>query len=310
MAKRITSTSKQDGTIKDYTPQSREAIGQTWRGKTVGKCHQAVARERAAEVENIDLLFPKPTNMSLKAVRIREISRSMAWKVISRYEWLGTLPPCRYYFGAMFDGLYCGGVACVQAHTGAGPYVHKWMSVPLGKVAYLVRGACVHWAPTGTAPKLINRTAKEMGRLGFHSMLAYADTDAGEIGTVYQAAGWHCLGYGSSIIEYVSPKGRVYNGILANELRKKYGRGRWKDWDMYLVDNGWRKQKSNPKLRYAKVLEAGRNNVGLRRMIEVESIPYPKRDEPGDAVVLREQPGVQSGEGSSTLTLPLHRDPK
>ena len=250
----------------------------TFREKVVGTCHQKLVRDRAADDPAVAALFPAPPNGArLKSVRVRQTSRHVAWKIISRFEWLGTLPPCSMYFGAFFDSMYCGGIACIQTTTGAGPQVSRWLGVPKGSVGYLVRGACVHWAPTGTAPKLINYTGKLLADRGFQVMLAYSDTEAGEIGTVYQAAGWHCLGYGSWVYEYVSPQGRVLNCMVENQIRKKHGCTR-KEAEQALLRAGWRKQRSNPKLRYIKVLEPGRNNLALRRRIEVDSVPYPKRD--------------------------------
>lgn len=258
----------------------------------MAQCHQYDVRQRAASRPDADVLFPSPAAPALASVDVRPVSKRIASKVILTYEWLGTLPPCTFYFGAMFDGVYCGGVACVQTTTGAGPFVARNIGVPTGKLAYLVRGACVHWAPKGTAPKLINQVAKAMGREGFHAIIAYSDTDAGEIGTVYQAAGWDCLGYGVPHDEYVSPQGRVVNCRQVHHIREQ------------LVREGWRRQSSNPKLRYIKVLAPGRDNEVLAGRINALRIAYPKRVSPVEGPRL---PG-EDRRGSSDPDAPPSND--
>lgn len=228
-----------------------------------------------AALPGVDALFPIPPDLSLKRARVRACSRTIAWKVISRYEWLGTLPACNRYYGLFFDDL-CGGVACFTVGSvGAGGVpVSAWLGAPQSEIAYLARGACVHWAPKGSAPKLINHAARATGA---QVALAYSDTDAGEIGTVYQAAGWTCLGRGYSIPEYVSPHGRAYNQLLLRQLYETHG-GTRAYWHQRLLDAGWRVQKTNPKIRYGLLLERGRANPLLVERFRVSSVPYPKRE--------------------------------
>jgi hypothetical protein len=61
----------------------------------------------------------------------------------------------------------------------------------------LARGACVHWAHPHTPSFLIARACKLAAKeFGWKVFCAYADPRAGEIGAVYQAASWLCLGIG------------------------------------------------------------------------------------------------------------------
>ena len=271
----------------------------TFRDK-VEVCHQYTTRLKAAQDKDISRIFPEPSGpISIKRAQVRPIGRALAWKVISRYEWLGTLPGCSHFYGIFFDN-HCGGVACFSVGwVGAGINVPGWMGADAKQIAYLSRGACVHWAPKGTAPKLINRASL---MTGCEVAIAYADTDAGEIGTVYQAAGWTCLGKGASVPQYVSPQGRAYDGKLPyNMVLKKRGL----TWIMArdaLMDAGWKEQKSNPKWRYAKLLPSGKSNPTLLNRFEVSATAYPKRD-------LRQplrEPGSQSGNDGSIPILALH----
>ena len=250
----------------------------TFRERAEEVCYQRQVRDEMAGLAEVDRLFPRPADTSLKRARVRPIGRALAWKVISRYEWLGTLPAnCTDYFG-LFFGDICGGVACYAVgNVGAGGVVtEKMFGVKQTEIAYLARGACVHWAPVGSAPKLINFSARMTGA---QLALAYSDTDAGEIGTVYQAAGWTCLGKSvNGTAEYVSPLGRVYNQMLPRDLARKQG-GTTDAWRTRLLSEGWTRQRSNTKIRYVLLLERGRRNPLLVERVAKYAVPYPKRGE-------------------------------
>lgn len=240
-------------------------------------------------------LFPSPPPelLKLKAARVRRITRAIARKIILRYEWLGTLPMCSDYFGIFF-GDHCGGVACYGVGGGgAGVNVPMWLGYTqkeAGKIAYLARGACVHWAPKGSAPKLINWSAKLLSaELGCEVAIAYSDTDAGEIGTVYQASGWTCLGKGASTRQYVSPKGRVYDQKLPSNMAKAQKCTRVAAHNA-LLDAGYVQQQTNPKWRYGLILDAGRDNQVLLARFKELGCSYPKRTttEPSNASVTQD----------------------
>lgn len=130
-------------------------------------------------------------------------------------------------------------------------------------------------------------------------MVAYADTEAGEIGTIYQACGWVCLGPGTSVDEWVSPGGRMYNTIALRQWAPKAGARRHARTGDALASAGWRRQRSNPKLRYAIVLD--KRDAKLVARVNAMGVPYPKREtatssgegESDDA------PVVQTGEDAS-----------
>jgi len=259
----------------------------TFNEKQAATCHQKLKRDQAAADPAIRARFPEPSPelLVLKRAVVKRITRNLAWKIISTYEWLGTLPMCNHYFGIFF-GPYCAGVACYAiGGGGAGVNVPMWLGYTnkeSAKIAYLARGACVHWAPKGSAPKLINWSGKLLSReLGCEVALAYSDTDAGEIGTVYQASGWTCLGRGSSTQQYVSQQGRVYDQKLASNMGKAADRPR-SEAHQALLKAGYRVQASNPKWRYGLILESGRGNKKLVQRFEELKAPYPKREQQSD----------------------------
>lgn len=234
--------------------------------------------------------IPAPAiELDLSKAIVRPISRSLAESVILRYEWLGTLPPVQRYFGIFF-GPYVAGVTAVAVGNGtAGAFTAKQYGLSLRELATLTRGACVHWAPPGTNSKLVSWTVRLLRDLepGAKLLVAYADTEAGEIGTIYQASGWTYIGRGSTVVEFVSPSGTVANtrflGATSHDQGRTVSRGvaptrgrdRTKKATVALLAAGWSKQRSNPKHRYVVVLD--RADETLVATIASKRLPYPKR---------------------------------
>lgn len=88
----------------------------------------------------------------------------------------------------------------------------------------LERGACVHYAPRNAASFLIQRAVRLASQAhGWAIFYAYADPSAGELGVVYQAAGWHYLGQGVGRTTgtrdlFLDPDGR---GVSSRTLRHR-----------------------------------------------------------------------------------------
>jgi hypothetical protein len=222
---------------------------------------------------------PAPTaELELGTSIIRPVSRALAESVILRYEWLGTLPKATRYFGIFF-GPYLAGVTAVSVGNGtAGAFTSRQYGIEGAELATLTRGACVHWAPPGTNSRLVSWTVRLLRALEPRAKLlvAYADTEAGEIGTIYQACGWTYVGPGSRVREWVTPSGAVVNhaGVLPRAMPRR-GRGRFAKAKTALELGGWRLQLSNPKLRYVVVLD--RDDLELVGRIRRMRLPYPKR---------------------------------
>jgi len=62
-----------------------------------------------------------------------------------------------------------------------------------GKIILLARGACVHWAHPHAGSKLIRGSMKLLPPR-FEVVTATVDEMAGEVGTIYQACGFHYVG--------------------------------------------------------------------------------------------------------------------
>lgn len=199
----------------------------------------------------------------------------MAEQIIFKYEWLGTMAKTGYHYGIFF-GDWCAGVTCVGAgFSTGGVNSHRPFKVQADELAVLARGACVHWAPPGSNSKLVSWTCRLVGgATGCKVMIAYADTDAGEIGTIYQACNWAYIGKGASTRQWVAPNGRIYDQKLPYDLKRKKG-GTRAQWCTALRNAGWKEQPSNPKHRYAQILDKG--DAALVARVEKMRQSYPKR---------------------------------
>jgi hypothetical protein len=150
------------------------------------KAHQRIVRERLAAK---DTALP-PADIS--TAEVRAITTAEARAIIEQYEWLGTMPAVsRYCFGLFFDGR-CGGAVVYGDEYGANLGVWNRYGFE-GKIIALLRGACAHWAHPHAASKLIRRSMDLLPE-HYKVITAMADRLAGEIGTVYQAAGFDYVG--------------------------------------------------------------------------------------------------------------------
>jgi hypothetical protein len=160
------------------------------------KCYQRYIREVWQEIEN------KPEIKSLDGAIVRQITREEAASIILKYEWLAENPlnkaPMGYGIKAYY-GLFIGdellGANCIGS---AGGQIANICGMEHSKkTVTLARGACVPHAPKNSASFFITHTCRQAFKdFGWEIFFAYSDHDAGEIGTVYQAANWFYLGKG------------------------------------------------------------------------------------------------------------------
>lgn len=256
--------------IEEVEPETPTRL--TFRAAQHGTAWQKQLRDRF-ELEGM----PDVPHLDLKKAEIRRVSSHLASQIILKYEWLGTMAYTNRHYGIFF-GDYCAGVCCVSAGGGtASVYTHKMFNLPHTQLATLARGACVHWAPPGTNSKLVSWTCRLLAQdTPCKVLIAYADTDAGEIGTIYQACNWIYIGRGAATRQWVAPNGRVYDQKLPYNLsaRGKFEKPR-KHYVKELLRAGWREQMSNPKHRYVQILD--RSDKSLVSLVEGMRKEYPKR---------------------------------
>lgn len=207
---------------------------------------------------------------------MRRVSRKLAEQIILKYEWLGTMATTGYHYGIFFDD-FCAGVTCIAAGaTTGGVNIHKPFRVCGDQLGVLARGACVHWAPSGANSRLVSWSSRlfKRDKPDAKLMLAYSDSDAGEIGTIYQACNWIYIGKGASTRQWIATNGRVYDQKLPYDLKRRKG-GTRAQWCERLRQAGWREQQSNPKHRYVYVLD--KSDRALVERVERMRKSYLKR---------------------------------
>jgi hypothetical protein len=165
------------------------------------KCFQRHIREIYSELD------PRQPISSLVGATVEQISKAEAESLILRYEWLGTVGSG----ASAFYGLKLGGELLGAAILGLGSSnearnicgeENRELTVSL------MRGCCVHYAPKN-APSFLVRYAVKQASIdhGWKIFIAYSDPAAGEIGQIYQAANWKCVGAGLG-----RPQGSVHIG--------------------------------------------------------------------------------------------------
>ena len=170
------------------------------------KAHQRLIREemqKSSSGENLFGAWWDGINTDIKNSVIKEIDRKTCEKIILEYEWLGCMPAVVWHmYGIFFDGN-CAGVVCygpeysenlgkVARESGRGGA--DWSKYGYeGKMILLSRGACVHWAHPHCGSKLIRQSMKMLPQK-YEVVTCTTDEAAGEIGTIYQACGFHYVG--------------------------------------------------------------------------------------------------------------------
>jgi len=245
------------------------------------KAHQRLIREKR-ERENLDAdLFGRwweDLDISRENADVREVDYKTAESVILDYEWLGTMPSgMKIAIGLYFDGA----IAAVECFTDSkAGSMYSFNNEP---AICLARGACVHWAPKWAASYLIPRAVKMIDAEAYHYVIAYSDTDAGEIGTVYQACNWICTGAVKNVF-WGSPDGRRYDQRHHRDLAKERVDGKMKVVDQkhlqvkeQLLADGWQYKEGGTRFRYVFALGTGREAKARRKRLAKFARPYPKR---------------------------------
>ena len=111
---------------------------------------------------------------------------------IERHEWLGrmSLYPT-HIFTARYKGILAGVVIMDMPNA-----FSKMLGENTRKIERLIsRGACISWSPKNLASALIMFGIKWMVKnTRFRLFVAYSDTEANELGTIYQACNFYYLG--------------------------------------------------------------------------------------------------------------------
>lgn len=235
------------------------------------KAHQRLIREREAVAD------PRDPIASLEDCWVQAIAKVDAKSIIDRYEWLGTMGRAVATYGLISPDKEILGVA-----------VFGWPSAVESRdvcgrenrelAVCLERGACVHFAPDNAASFLISRAVKlAADEHGWRIFYAYADPEAGEIGTVYQACNWLYIGQGVGRTpgrlreDWRLPDGSI---LSSRSLRHR----KMKRPDAYAA--GWEPIYRHPKHKYVHFEGNRIERAALREALRYPVEPYPKRKPP------------------------------
>lgn len=232
------------------------------------KAHQRIIRERHEEQE------PRAVMTSLKGCRVEVITSREAEAIILKYEWLGTMGRSVASYGlqgpeGLIGAVVLGWPGSVESRDICGRD-NRELAI------CLERGACAHYAPSNAASFLIANAIKLAAKdHGWRIFYAYADPEAGEIGTVYQACNWLYIGQGVGRTpgrlreDWRLPDGRT---VSSRTLRH---RGLKRPEALSL---GWQPIKRHPKHKYVHFEGSRRQQADLLKALRYPVLPYPKRN--------------------------------
>lgn len=218
-------------------------------------------------------------------------SHEAAKHAVMRWHYSRRMPKCKLVkFGLWEDGRFAGAVIY---GLGANRHLASPFGLQPTEVCELVRVAL---APGRRHPtsRVVAVSLKLLRRQspGLKLVVSFADLGEGHYGTLYQAGGWLYLG--ASEQSYFRIHGRI---VHPRTVYDRYGRGGQSlGWLRSNVDQQAERVEMAPKLRYVMPL-----TKALRRKLQPQALPYPKRErsDTGDT------PADQAGEGGSTPTRSL-----
>jgi len=156
---------------------------------------------------------------------------------IKKHEWLGTIPQyTSHWFACYYNNILSGVILMGMPNA-----FSSLLGSNTRKLERLInRGACISWTPKNLASKFLMWSIKYVVKNdNYRLFTAYSDPTAKEIGTIYQACNFFCLGQRSGTSKrYINP----YNGNLVSDrifrtrgFYKKYAKElniEWKiDWN-------------------------------------------------------------------------------
>jgi hypothetical protein len=188
--------------------------------------------------------------------------------IVERREWLGKMPAVAVHAFGIFFGERCG------SRSSSGPSTRRTVASGrygfAGKIIALLRGACEPWAHQHSASKLIRRAMRLLPER-YKVVTATCDAAAGEVGTIYQAAGFDYVGQmhggARALIHW---RGKIISGRQAKRRFGTEGRKR-------LAALGIRSHLVPRRTRYFAFRGDGREQAALRAAIADRIKPYPKR---------------------------------
>lgn len=202
--------------------------------------HQYKLRQETL-TEDLSSLDFDPSVITTKDFKLsyEEFSTDIS-NFIKRYEWLGTVGVYpKWVFTARYKNILCGVVLFNEPNA-----YSKVLGVdtPIYE-ALIQRGACISWSPKGLASRLIMYGCRYLVKnTKKRCFVGYSDSEAGEIGTIYQACNFEFLGskFGASTL-YTHPEFKKGNPFSSQVLRRTSTLRWWAKKHSIIMDKSWLK---------------------------------------------------------------------
>jgi hypothetical protein len=235
---------------------------------TAGVCWQFTVKQKQ-KARDPDIHFrAEPSDAIISRIEFAE-----AREFIVQYEWLGNVGSAKYCYG-LWLGCRLAAVVCYSTPSAANAFRSLLGPKTAKGMFQLCRGASSWWAPSWAPSKLIASSLRHMASTrGAVGVVAYADPEAGEVGTVYQASNAYYLG----LTQSRGPGKYIIGGITyhARAVQKRFGCAA----HQYLVeiDPAYRRIQRTKKHRYLFLLARGRARREMLEKVQAMVKPYPKR---------------------------------
>jgi hypothetical protein len=133
---------------------------------------------------------------------------------IEKHEWLGKLPTRpTHRFAAFYKG-YLAGVIVMATPNAFSNLLGKENR---GLEKLISRGACISWSPKNLGSALIMFSIRWMVKnTEYRVFTAYSDTEAKELGTIYQACNFYYIGQNSGSTKTFFDKNRPHLGWFSD----------------------------------------------------------------------------------------------
>ena len=252
------------------------------------KCFQRHLREVQGEKANREKLKFDGTE------RIVRVPIEQARAVIEDHEWFGTTCPWTVAsYALVLHGEILGALSLSKMGRDASNICGE---ANADKIVHITRGACVDWAPQGAASKLIRWScmlAHADKELRYSVFVAYSDSEAGEVGTVYQAAGFRYKGRDlgrspdSFHVDFSPPIGTESEPVTSyklnhDEKRELYRRLGWDETKgpprLFLKRKGWTPEYVYGKGVYVLFVGSPEERAELEAACKYPDKPYPRRN--------------------------------
>lgn len=140
---------------------------------------------------------------------------------IERHEWLGKMPHRpTHRFIATYKGLLAGVVVMATPNS----FSHLLGRESRDKEKLISRGACISWSPKNLGSALVMFSIRWMVKnTRYRFFTAYSDTEARELGTIYQACNFIYLGQNSGAREHYFDPNKPEKGWFSDRQFRKAG---------------------------------------------------------------------------------------